>query len=149
MYSPPTTCILQIRSGSTTDSVPDELPPSSKLQAGYIRYVRILPGFKDESSNSIRCETRICRSSKRVSYNAISYAWGGTRRKYPITVDGQTRLIAGNLCLFLRQAKTTLPRFSRWLWIDALCIDQADAAERMHQVAIMAKIFGRADQVIV
>jgi hypothetical protein len=35
-----------------------------------------------------------------------------------------------------------------WLWIDALCIDQADARERTHQVGIMSEIFGRADQVI-
>lgn len=37
---------------------------------------------------------------------------------------------------------------NNWLWIDALCIDQSDARERMHQVGIMSEIFGRADQVI-
>ena len=35
------------------------------------------------------------------------------------------------------------------LWIDALCIDQSDAEERMHQVRIMARIFGGAREVLV
>jgi hypothetical protein len=38
--------------------------------------------------------------------------------------------------------------FEKWLWIDALCIDQSDAQERTHQVEIMSEIFGRADSVI-
>jgi hypothetical protein len=36
-----------------------------------------------------------------------------------------------------------------WLWIDALCIDQTNMQERMHQVRIMSKIFGGADEVLV
>jgi hypothetical protein len=28
-----------------------------------------------------------------------------------------------------------------WLWIDALCIDQSDACERLRQVGIMSEIF--------
>lgn len=34
--------------------------------------------------------------------------------------------------------------FEDWLWIDALCIDQSSAWERMHQVGEMDKIFGGA-----
>jgi hypothetical protein len=36
-----------------------------------------------------------------------------------------------------------------WLWIDALSINQSDAAERRHQIGIMSEIFGRARQVLV
>jgi hypothetical protein len=36
-----------------------------------------------------------------------------------------------------------------WLWIDALCIDQNNAKERDHQVKIMSRIFGGADEVFV
>jgi hypothetical protein len=39
---------------------------------------------------------------------------------------------------------STLP-----IWIDALCIDQANASERQHQVLLMHKIYSRAKHVIV
>jgi len=40
-------------------------------------------------------------------------------------------------------------REDRVLWIDAICIDQADVEERNRQVELMAYIFGRAKKVIV
>lgn len=36
-----------------------------------------------------------------------------------------------------------------YLWVDQLCIDQANVFERNHQVGLMSKIFGQAAQVIV
>jgi len=35
------------------------------------------------------------------------------------------------------------------MWIDALCIDQADLQEKGHQVAHMGQIFRRADRVVI
>jgi hypothetical protein len=52
------------------------------------------------------------------------------------------------LYLFVQQAKMRPQRFSCWLWIDALSIDQSKYDERAHQIVIMSLIFGRADQVI-
>ena len=40
-------------------------------------------------------------------------------------------------------------RDSRKLWIDALCINQADPLERTHQVSVMAQIYQSARQVLV
>jgi hypothetical protein len=188
---------------------PDELPHDAKLQAGYIRYIRILP---TKGPNEELCfETCIRRSlidadshenrfPETFSYNAISYSWGEPTPLHAIVVDGQERLIARDLWQFLQRVnirRMDLPntpssllatkdelrcfremwdeqgaefrssnRLSAeswrdqlivlqrerwpesWLWIDALCIDQADARERTHQVGIMAEIFGRAGQVI-
>src|SRR6266536_3278017 len=36
----------------------------------------------------------------------------------------------------------------RCLWIDALCINQADLLERNHQVRLMSRIYGEASHVI-
>jgi hypothetical protein len=36
-----------------------------------------------------------------------------------------------------------------WLWVDALCIDQENFKERMHQVRAMSRIFAGAERVLV
>lgn len=133
----------------TSDASP-ELPPEAKLKPGCIRYVRIPPpNTHNEHDTALRCATRICLSSTTVLYNAISYTWGNPLACRPIVVDGHPRLIADNLHQFLQQASNIPGRLHSWLWIDALCIDQTNAAERMHQVGLMAQIFGRADEVVV
>lgn len=64
----------------------------------------------------------------------------------PITINGQPFAIHHNLhlsLLHLRSKKTPLP-----LWVDAVCINQADADERNAQVALMSFIYPRAQAVV-
>lgn len=136
------------QSRDMTEFTPSELPPNIKLQAGYIRLVRVLPRPSSDSKAIVECETRIFASSMGVPYIALSYAWGYPRLLHQITVDGRRRKIAHNLWQFLSQvnAKPTQP--TCWLWIDALSIDQANPDEKRHQVDIMSRIFGRATAVL-
>jgi hypothetical protein len=135
---------------AATDSLPDDVTPGEILEAGYVRYVCILPTLVDESQGTIRCRTRITRSGhETVPYLALLYAWGDPTPKHPIFVDGERRLVAENLWQFLREAKSQPWSFSCWLWIDALSIDQSDAEERRHQVGIMSTIFSDAFEVVV
>lgn len=89
---------------------PDELPPSAKLQAGYVRYVRIKP--EERPDGQICLETCIRRSRSRgFYYIAVSYAWGDATPRHPVIVDGHERLIATNLWHFVQRAnmqRTTL-----------------------------------------
>jgi hypothetical protein len=39
------------------------------------------------------------------------------------------------------------PQEDRYLWIDAICINQADIGERNHQVEMMSTIYGQAKRV--
>jgi hypothetical protein len=55
--------------------------------------------------------------------------------------------VTRNLEIALRHLR--LPDKGRALWIDALCIDQDDFAERSAEVSRMGTIYGRASQVIV
>jgi hypothetical protein len=139
----------QNRPHEATARTRTELPPEARLEPGYIRYVRILPHSAKGPGTTLRCATRISLSSNIVSYDAVSYTWGNPLACRPIIIDGHPRLIADNLYQFLQQAKNVPGRLDSWLWIDALCIDQTNAAERMHQVGLMAEIFGRAAQVVV
>jgi len=43
----------------------------------------------------------------------------------------------------------SLETSSDWLWVDALCIDQTNRQERMHQVRVMSRIFEGADGVLI
>jgi hypothetical protein len=49
----------------------------------------------------------------------------------------------------VRGRLTMNPRWWRYLWIDALCIDQSSVSEKTHQVRIMHDIFSRADFVMI
>lgn len=64
----------------------------------------------------------------------------------PITINGQPFSIHHNLhlCLLHLRSKTApLP-----LWVDALCINQADTDERNAQVALMFFVYRRAEAVV-
>jgi hypothetical protein len=133
-----------------TDSLPEYCPTGARLEAGYVRYVCILPALFGDSTDTIRCKTRISRSGPgTIPYLALSYAWGDPTPKHSILIDGEQRLVAENLWHFLCEAKTQPVRFSCWLWIDALSIDQSDTEERRHQVGDMSTIFRNAFEVVV
>jgi len=119
---------------------------TARLKAGYIRFVRISPS---KCGDVVCCETLVARVSDKMPYKAISYAWGDATPVRPIHVDGCLHMVAENLWQFLRQASDIPERFWCWLWVDALSIDQTNTEERRHQINIMSKIFGEADQVIV
>jgi hypothetical protein len=100
---------------SATASTTRYLPPDAKLQAGYIRYIRILPTEGPEGE--ICFETCIRRSRSRFypdsdengrpvyfHYSAISYSWGDPTPSHSIIVDGHQRPVAENLWRFLERA---------------------------------------------
>lgn len=74
-------------------------------------------------------------------YAALSYTWGKDDPSIPILVNKRVFLITENLylaLLHLRQREVTM------LWVDALCINQDDLAERARQVAQMKDVYCRA-----
>ncbi|RFU27303.1 hypothetical protein B7463_g9013, partial [Scytalidium lignicola] len=85
---------------------------------------------------------------ERPSYKALSYAWGALASpRYPILVDGDTVMVTQNLHEALELIQT-LPRMPA-LWIDAVCINQADDEEKRTQVPLMHRIYGEAEEVLI
>lgn len=80
------------------------------------------------------------------SYTAVSYVWGDPTPKHEITINGQSLLIASNIFQILKWLRE--PTHTLALWVDAICINQADTTERSTQVQGMAKVYGSADRVI-
>lgn len=81
-------------------------------------------------------------------FACLSYVWGETDAGDWIFLNGQRFWTRNNLLAFLEYARQKAHHCQEWLWIDALCIDQANSAERTHQVQQMGRIFGSAYNVI-
>ncbi|KIM93081.1 hypothetical protein OIDMADRAFT_70040, partial [Oidiodendron maius Zn] len=79
-------------------------------------------------------------------YTAISYAWGDPEPgTYEALIDGQTFCVRQNLWNCLDQVR--LNHKIRFLWIDAICINQNNPVEKSEQVLKMGDIYSRATEV--
>lgn len=76
-------------------------------------------------------------------YVALSYVWGREMSPRMCKVNGVSVFIKENLDDALRHFRKHHP--SVLLWVDALCINQADLDERASQVGLMVYIYRLAD----
>ncbi|TPX13813.1 uncharacterized protein E0L32_005757 [Thyridium curvatum] len=80
-------------------------------------------------------------------YYAVSYTWGRSPKDTTlIHINGQEMKVRKNCDYVLRQARWC--GGSRFFWVDAICINQADMDEKSHQVAMMGSIFTKAQSVM-
>ncbi|KAH8679717.1 heterokaryon incompatibility protein-domain-containing protein, partial [Tricladium varicosporioides] len=86
-------------------------------------------------------------------YQALSYTWGAETPTYRLPIVDTTNSkghgleIRKNLSSFLRVFGKKHPR--KWIWIDQLCINQDDLAERNDQVQRMGEIYSKASEVLI
>ncbi|KAJ1329649.1 HET domain-containing protein [Microdochium nivale] len=79
-------------------------------------------------------------------YEVVSYVWESPDLCKTITIDGRELGVARNA----NEMLSSLRRGEHgYLWIDAICINQRDVAERNHQVQQMSRIYALANKVIV
>ncbi|ELQ44800.1 hypothetical protein OOU_Y34scaffold00050g16 [Pyricularia oryzae Y34] len=102
----------------------------------------------------IRCELfqSYLHEAEGVPYEALSYTWAcedGTSEtiKHTIIMNGKVHHVTTNL--FHALSSIRLDHEDRIVWIDALCINQADHRERGHQVGQMAQTYSCAQRVLV
>lgn len=130
------------------------------LPCGWIRLLKpVRDGGSDESCSGLDLKfelvtMKLPECPSRL-YTAVSYAWGNGKALRTITVDGRQVPVRGNLwsCLYhltqyWKQEKPS-PMWRQWdhIWVDALCINQADDREKEAQIRQMDKIFARATEV--
>lgn len=93
-----------------------------------------------------------CESSYRYTwgdYAALSYVWGDTVLTHRIIVNDQIMHVGPNLEIALRALSTSSDFENGFkLWVDAICINQADLVERASQVSKMRDIYGNAWSVV-
>ncbi|KAG7009435.1 hypothetical protein G7Y79_00002g005500 [Physcia stellaris] len=115
----------------------------SKLGELEMRLIQIEDGPKTETVATRLIHT--CMEDDSTSYDALSYVWGSRTDPAIIICNDRPLLITRNLhdaLVQLRQDGLRNP-----IWIDAICINQADADERARQVRLMRQIFSRAEMV--
>lgn len=108
-----------------------------------IRVMRILPGVEGQA---LQCFVHAEQRSS-AKYEALSYVWGDPTLRRFIMLNGTRYAIGKNLydCLLhLRRATT-----HRELWVDTLCINQANSDERSQQVLLMGDLYKKAAQVVI
>ena len=81
-----------------------------------------------------------------MPYEALSYTWGINKTTKQIILNGKRFMVTENLYSALQYLR--FKNEDRILWIDAICIDQTQIAERNHQVRHMASIYRDADRVL-
>lgn len=95
-----------------------------------------------------RCFLKHAIFGERPKYNAVSYTWGNEADQQPIVIDDRSFLVTKNLykaLICLQQQSVTEYVF----WVDAICINQDDIAERNRQLTIMPYIYERAKLVVI
>jgi Heterokaryon incompatibility protein (HET)/Protein kinase domain len=80
------------------------------------------------------------------AYTALSYTWGDAKNTKITRLNAVEAEITSNLEAALRHL--WCENKHNTLWIDAVCINQYDMAERKEQLAIMKDIFDQAESVI-
>ena len=80
-------------------------------------------------------------------YEALSYTWGDSKKERSISCGSGSIAITANLATALVHLRNTdKPRI---LWIDQICINQDDVHERNEQVALMHRIYSKAENVVI
>ncbi|VUC25546.1 unnamed protein product [Clonostachys rosea] len=111
-----------------------------------IRLLELLPDRGDGKRKLIPgCRVFHTRLSTAPPFAALSYVWGDPDRNRVILVDELPVRVPKNLydaILALRPSDEPLI-----IWIDFLCIDQADNEEKSWQVRLMGDIYRQTEQV--
>ncbi|KAK3989394.1 het-domain protein, partial [Cladorrhinum sp. PSN332] len=76
-------------------------------------------------------------------YDALSYVWGNTD-PCNMRLLGSLRMLVQRLA----QEKNSLPQPKKLVWVDAICINQADDDEKSRQVTKMRDIYHSAAQTV-
>ena len=111
-----------------------------------IRILELAPAASEPSELSGRLRSYRL-SDESLEYEALSYVWGDIAEPARFDCDGVALYITKNLENALRQLR--LSDRPRYLWIDAVCINQNSTLERGHQVRLMRNIYKRAKTVLI
>ena len=133
-----------------------------------IRLLKISQDFDVNDASPLSCSVvTVCLDDAPLpTYSAISYCWGTVPYKYAtIIIDGTEVKLPKNAELALRYLHSQRPctedasegpsssvqprSLVHLLWIDSICINQDDIAERSHQVSFMDQIYFKAERVLI
>ncbi|CAN9138058.1 unnamed protein product [Alternaria alternata] len=124
-----------------------ELPPFQYQSLAGSNQIRLITILHREQESAIQLELEQVDFNSDHKYECLSYAWGHDDCGRFITVNGSSFLVSSTLYVALEHLRYRSQECK--LWIDAICIDQANTSERNSQVAIMRQIYRNAARVII
>jgi len=111
------------------------------------RSIRLIHIYDRSQDDRIRIKLEIA-SINTAKYKALSYVWGKDPSKKKTIVCGDYQLEIGeNLYHALWQIREDGDTDVLW-WVDAICINQANGAEKAEQVKMMKDIYQEATLVV-
>ncbi|KAH7252746.1 heterokaryon incompatibility protein-domain-containing protein, partial [Fusarium tricinctum] len=120
---------------------------NSAVSGSQIRLLKILSTHPDVS-----CELNITELDGQAEFNALSYVWGDPSVTETIYVNGNKVQVTTNLASALRHTPHHLDESKntagKRIWVDAICINQDDGAEKTHQVSTMGRIYSQSGIVL-
>ncbi|GAP87509.1 putative heterokaryon incompatibility protein [Rosellinia necatrix] len=109
-----------------------------------IRLLELLPG---SSKEKMQCRLSTFPLSSLPAYQPLSYCWGSQTSLTEILVNGKSFFITRNLAAAFRRLRR--PDVSSILWVDSICINQADNLEKSTQIPLIGEIYRRGERTIV
>lgn len=123
-------------------------PSYSPLQEGCFRLLRI----SKASDANIVIELKQFPIKESPEYFALSYVCGNGELDHTIDVDGSRLSVTQNLFASILAIDSFLEQCNlrnAWIWIDAVCIDQANLEEKAKQVLLMDRVYRGARLVLI
>jgi hypothetical protein len=117
-----------------------------QLPHGSIRLLEILPDHDDKAHIQCRLLHSSLHECDVPAYEALSYIWGNPSSTHFILIEGQNMTVSQNLHAALLRLRNRIA--GRFIWADAICINQSDMSEKSEQVHLMPKIFSCAHRTI-
>jgi hypothetical protein len=136
--------VMSLKELSDTAAEDQPIPFAyQSLKHGYIRILQLQPGNKEDALEGHLTVADINDIS--IIYDALSYMWGDPTPTDTVYLSGKAFPIADNLAAALYHLR--YQEEPLLIWVDAICIDQNDFAERSTQVQLMRQIYKRASTV--
>ena len=105
-----------------------------------IRLLTIESAIRDD--DTISCTLSTISLDSDYAYEALSYTWGDQTSQVEILLHGKPWSVTKNLSEALIHFRHT--QFPTVMFVDALCTDQSNIAEKNSQVPLMRRIYSQA-----
>ena len=107
--------------------------------------IRLLDLAYGDWNDPIECRLRTVSLEEQPSYRTLSYTWDPIDPKHVIQINAIEFEIGSNLYHALKRLR------AQWgedlcIWIDAICINQANTSEKNRQVPLMAEIYSHGEE---
>ncbi|OAG04197.1 HET-domain-containing protein [Paraphaeosphaeria sporulosa] len=116
---------------------------------GAIRILKLYPS--NPQNPDVECELIESGTDGIEKYEALSWCWGKEQKENFINIRQKNKIYVKKVQPNLFEALKAL-RYrtkDRYLWVDAVCIDQENLEEKNHQVEMMFEIYGKASKVCI